>query len=198
MVVFRFVKSCVHALFLCGVCPINLTVDRRICGRAGFSYLYSFHCFHLAPLVSRHVGQVAPESPERYQNPPAASTPASKAPQAPCRGGHVRFEPPSAERACARHFFAFTCGRQMPVVACGALRGRLLKAFCRCPGDLRAARRLRLFCFSKFLSIAKWFDVVSFSATLEGLPRPLLSLYTPVDGRSIWQTLSASIFNDIA
>ena len=72
MVVFRFVKSCVCALFLSGVCPINLMVDRRICGRAGFSYLDSFHCFHLAPLVSRHVGQVAPESSERYQNPPAA------------------------------------------------------------------------------------------------------------------------------
>ena len=71
MVVFRFVKSCVHALFLCGVCPINLMVDRRICGRAGFSYLYSFHCSHLAPLVSRHAGIVGAGSSERYQNPPA-------------------------------------------------------------------------------------------------------------------------------
>ena len=186
-----------HALFLCGVCPINLTVDRRICGRAGFSYLYSFHCFHLAPLVSRHMEIVATGSSERYQNPPATSTSASGAPNTPCRGGHVRCEPPSAERACARHFFAFTCGRQMPVVARDALCGRSLRAFCRCPGNLRAARRLRFFCFSKCLSIAKWFDVVSFSATSTCISLPLLSLSTPVDGRSIWQTLSASIFNDI-
>ena len=86
----------------------------------------------------------------------------------------------------------------MPVVARDALRGRLLKAFCRCPGSLGAARRLRLFCFSKYLSITKWFDVVSFSATSTCISLPLLSLYTPVDRRSFWQTLSASIFNDIA
>ena len=54
------------------------------------------------------------------------------------------------------------------------------------------------FCFSKFLSIAKWFDVVSFSATSNGHSQPLLSLSTPVDRAVIWQTLSASIFNDIA
>ena len=72
MVVFRFVKSCVHALFRLVDGPINLMFDRRVCGRAGFSYLYSFHCFHLAPPVSRHVGQVAPESSEGCQNPPAA------------------------------------------------------------------------------------------------------------------------------
>ena len=40
--------------------------------RAGFSYLYSFHCFHLAPLVSRHMGQVGAESSERHQILPAA------------------------------------------------------------------------------------------------------------------------------
>ena len=74
-------------------------VDRRICGRAGFSYLYSFHCSHLAPLVSRHVGIVATESSERYQNPPAASTPASGAPNTPCRGGHVPISHPGTERA---------------------------------------------------------------------------------------------------
>ena len=71
MVVFCFVKSCLHALLLSGVCPINLTVDRRICGRAGFSYLYSFHCFHLAPLVSRHVRIVATGSSEGHQIPTA-------------------------------------------------------------------------------------------------------------------------------
>ena len=38
------------------------------------------------------------------------------------------------------------------VVASDALRGRLLKAFCRCPGSLRAARRRRfLLFFSVFL-----------------------------------------------
>ena len=71
MVVFRFVKSCVHCSLSSGVCPINLMFDRRICGRAGFSYLYSFHCFHLAPLVSRHAGIVGAGSSEGHQNPPA-------------------------------------------------------------------------------------------------------------------------------
>ena len=109
-------------------------VDRRICGRAGFSYLYSFHCFHLAPLVSRHMGIVATESSEGHQIPTAALTPASGAPDTPCRGGHVRLEPPSAERACARHFFAFTCGPRRGLSHVALSADACLKRFADAPG----------------------------------------------------------------
>ena len=56
-------------------------------------------------------------------------------------------------------------GPCLRVVASDALRGRLLKAFCRCPGDLRASRRRRflLFFTVSYLRI-KWLIFVgSFS-----------------------------------
>ena len=72
-------------------------------------------------------------------------------------------------------------GPCLRVVACDALRGRLLKAFCRCPGNLRAARRRRfLLFFTVSYRLVKWFDIRwQFQRLSNGHSQPLLFLSTP-------------------
>ena len=82
---------------------------------------------------------------------------------------------------CAAFPLLLQYGPCLRVVACDALCGRSLKAFCRCPGNLRASRRRRfLLFFTVSYRLVKWFDIRwQFQRPSTCISRPLLFLSTP-------------------
>ena len=126
-----------------------------------FRIYTAFHCFHLAPLVSRQHGASRRRKSRGGANPPSdinVSIRPSKHSFAEADTSVLNLRVRNV-LVCGISL-AFTYGPCLRVVASGALCGRLLKAFCRCPGDLRAARRRRflLFFTVSYLRI-KWFDI---------------------------------------
>ena len=134
------------------------------------------------PWFRDNMKQVGAGSLEGVQIPPATSTSASGPPYTPL----PRWTRPLGTSECGTCLCAafpllLQYGPCLRVVASDALRGRLLTAFCRCPGDLRAARRRRflLFFTVSYLRI-KCFDIRwQFQRPSTCISQPLLSLSTP-------------------